>query len=257
MASFAIISMHSYSSDFLPGDNNLFTRTKGSSASVGEVGALPGVPKRRRGASSKPRGKPAEKERFMRRYDRLFAEMQSLHGPRSRMEILEKMKPMMYELSPDIRAWTGDVRIRIYLLMQEIAKDLDNPTYARASLGLLVLILSNGGNSAVEMARPILGEKIQAMHGDARYESERFLPRLLLMLDGLDSQHIEKLAGEAIHTWSDDRFRASGDFLGLEVREKGLRNRVKGILGGEIAKTGNAKDMTALNRAVELYHAAK
>ncbi|MDA4115532.1 MAG: hypothetical protein OK442_03120 [Thaumarchaeota archaeon] len=194
----------------------------------------------------------------MKKYDRAFAEMVSRHGPHSRADTLEGMKPILYELSPDIKAWTGDVRIRVYLLMQEIAKDLDNPASARASLGLLFLILSKGGNSALEMARPVFNEKILKMYQDPSYENERFLPRLMLLLDGYDSKHIEKLTKEAIHAWGDERFRAAGDFLGLEeLEERSLRNRIKGILGGEIAKAGNDKDMTALNRAVELYHAVK
>ena len=273
MATVAIISMYSYSLDFLPGGLNTLLlgggagllaatvvatqKGRNKSEPIGEVGALPGMPEKQRVASRSPKGKTVEKERLMKRYDRAFAEMLSRHGPGSRADTLEKMKPIIYELSPDIKAWTGDVRIRVYLL-QEIAKDLSDPAYAKASLGLLVLILSKGGNSAREMARPIFSEQIMRMYQDPKYENERFLPRLMLMLEGNEPKQIEKLTKEAIHAWGDERFRAAGDFLGLdELDERGLRNRIKGVLGGEIARAGTDGDMTALNRAVELYHAVK
>ena len=115
---------------------------------IGEVGVLPGVHVKRHTKTPVPKPKSLDKERLLKRYDRAFAEMMSRHGAKSRLETLEKIKPLIYELSPDIRAWTGDMRIRVYMLMQEIAKDLNDPTYARASLGILVLVLMKGGNSA-------------------------------------------------------------------------------------------------------------
>ena len=110
----------------------------------------------------------------------------------------------------------------------------------------------------MEMARPMLQEKIQQMYSKSVHENERFLPRLLLMLDDYDPQAVEKLTRDAIHAWGDDKFSAAWQYLGLdELRERGLRNKLKGILGEEIAKAGTARDTTALNRAVELYHQVK
>jgi hypothetical protein len=168
------------------------------------------------------------------------------------------MKPIIYQLSPDIKAWTGDARIRMYLLLQELRKDLDDPSCSRQVLDLLFLILSKGGSSAVEMARPMFRERIQEMYSKSVHENERFLPRLLLMLDNYDAKAVENLTKDAIHVWGDERFSAAWEYLGLEdLRERGLRNRLKGVLGGEIARAGTDGDMTALNRAVELYHAVK
>lgn len=225
---------------------------------IGEVGVLPGVPTKRRSKVPAPKPKSMEKERLLKRYDKAFAEMLSRHGPKSRLEMLEKIKPLIYELSPDIRAWTGDMRIRVYMLMQEIAKDLGDPVYAKASLGILVLVLMKGGNSALEMARPIFSEKIHKMYNDPQYENERFLPRLLLMLDDYNPQRVKQVTKEAIHVWNDGRFRATREYLGFEeLPDRALRNTVKGMLGGEIAQAGVDGDMTALDRAVELYHEVK
>lgn len=222
---------------------------------IGEVGVLPGVAVRRHEKVPTPKPKSLEKERLLKRYDKAFSEMLSRHGSKSRLETLEKMKPLIYELSPDIRAWTGDMRIRVYMLLQEIAKDLSDPTYARASLGILVLILMKGGNSALEMARPIFSEKIHKMYDDPEYENERFLPRLVMMLDDYNPQRVRQLAKEAIHVWNDGRFQATREYLGFEeLPDRALRNSVKGLLGGEIAQAGVDGDMTALDRAVELYH---
>ena len=231
---------------------------RGRSGPVGEVGALPGVPVARQAKATKAPRKSLERERLLQRYDRAFTEMLSRHGTRSRSEALERIKPIVYQLSPEIKSWTGDARIRVYLLMKELAKDLDDPASSKASLELLFLLLSKGGNSAMEMAKPMLQEKIQQMYSKSAHESDRFLPRLLLMLDDYDPQAVEKLTRDAIHAWGDDKFSAAWQYLGLdELRERGLRNRLKGILGEEIAKAGTARDTTALNRAVELYHQVK
>ena len=221
---------------------------------IGVVGVLPGVPaKRAKAPLAKPRS--LEKERLLKRYDGAFAEMLSRQGAKSRLDTLEKIKPLIYELSPDIRAWAGDMRLRVYMLMQEIAKDLDDPAYAKSSLGILVLILMKGGNSALEMARPIFSERIHKMYDDPQYESERFLPRLLLMLDDYNPQRVKQVAKEAIHVWNDGRFQATRSYLGFEeLQDRSLRNSVKGMLGGEIAQAGVDGDRTALDRAVELYH---
>ncbi len=225
---------------------------------VGEVGALPGVPVVRQAKASEAPRKSAESERLLRRYDRAFTEMLGRHGTYSRSEALERIKPIVYQLSPEIKAWTGDARIRVYLLMKELAKCLDDPASSKASLELLFLLLSKGGSSAMEMARPMLQEKIQQMYSKAAHENERFLPRLLLMLDDYDPQAVERLTRDAIHAWGDDKFSAAWPYLGLdELRERGLRNRLKGLLGEEIAKAGTQRDTTALNRAVELYHQVK
>jgi hypothetical protein len=227
---------------------------RGQSKPIGEVGALPGVPAAQRGGSQEPK-RSVEKERLLKRYDRAFAQMLSRNGSESRLETLEKMKPVIYELSPDIKAWTGEMRIRAYLLMKEIAKDIDDPAYAQASLGLLVLILSKGGQSALEIARPLFREKVQKMYLDPRFENERFIPRLHLMLEDYDPKMVETMTKEAIHVWPDSRFSAALDYLGLEeLAQRGIRKNIKAMLGGEIAKAGVAGDRTALDRAVELYH---
>lgn len=271
LASVAVVSMLSYSLDILPppfnsllfgGGAGLLTATALSARGklhkadpLGEVGALPGVPADGETKAKEPARRSAEKEVLLKRYDRAFAEMLSRHGPGSRSETIQKMKPLLYQLSPDIKAWSGDMRLRVYLLMQEIAKDLNDPTYARASLGLLVLILSKGGAPAVEMATPIFREKILEMNKAPAYENERFLPRLLLMLDDYDPAKVESLVKEAIHVWGDEKFRAASGYLGLdELKARGMRSSIRGLIGGEIARAGWEIDRTALNRAVELYH---
>jgi hypothetical protein len=274
LASVAIFSMYSFSLHLLPEPFNglvlaggagllaataLVAQGRGKkSGPVGIVGALPGVPLARPGKSTGPTGAPDEEERLLRRYDRAFTEMLARQSAKSRSYILEQMKPMVYQLSPDIKAWTGDTRIRMHLLLKELAKDLDDPSSARQSLDLLVLILSKGGSSAVEMARPMFREKIQAMYDRSHHQDDRLLPRLLLILDDYDPKAVETLTKDAIYVWGDDRFRAASEFLGLEtLRERGLRSRLKGVLGGEIARAGNDGDVTALCRAMELYQAVR
>jgi len=235
-----------------------FAGGRGKPNMVGEVGELPGVPAKRQGKVPETPKKSEEKERLLRRYDKAFTEMLERNGTRSRSEALERIRPIVYQLSPDIKAWTGDARIRVFLLMKELAKGLDDPASSKVSLDLLFLLLSKGGNSAMEMAKPLLQEKIQQMYSKSTHENERFLPRLLLMLDDYDPEAVERLTRDAIHAWGDDRFSAAWQYLGLdELRERGLRNRLKGILGEEIAKAGTERNITALNRAVELYHQVK
>lgn len=225
-------------------------------AIVGEAGALPRVPARR--LENVPEAESPEKERVLQRYDKSFTEMLERYGERSMSEALERMRPILYQLSPEIKAWTGEARIRVFLLMKELAKGLDDPASSKASLDLLYLVLSNGGSSAMDMAKPMLQEKLRHMYGKSADENERFLPRILLMMDDYDPQAVERITRDAIHAWGDDRFSAAWEYLGLdELRERGLRNRVKGILGEEIARAGTERNATALNRAVELYHAVK
>jgi len=278
--SVAILSMASYTLNVLPNPYNSvvfglgagllaatvarpriklrLARKKRSSAPVGVVGALPGVSADAHGSHRLGNVDSLDKKQLLRRYDRAFGELVSHSGAESRSETLERLKPIICELSPDLKAWSGDARLRVYMLLQEIAKDLDDTSTANASLGLLVLILLKGGKSASEMARPILGEKIRKMYGDPAYAKERFLPRLMLVLDDYDPQLVENLTKDAIHVWGEDQFSAAWEYLGLdELRARGVRGKVKDFLGAEIARAGNERDATTLNRAVELYHSVK
>ncbi|HEV2389907.1 MAG TPA: hypothetical protein VGS04_04200 [Nitrososphaerales archaeon] len=236
-------------------------RKRGKSSLVREAGALPGVPEGASAREANPADVPRksiERDQLLRRYDRAFTEMLARQEAHTRSEALERMKQIMYELSPEIKAWTGDARIRAYVLLKELAKGLDDPASSKASLDLIFLLLSKGGNSAMEMAKPMLKEKIKHMYAKSAHDSERFLPRLLLMLDDYDPEAVERLARDAIHAWGDERFSAAWQYLGLEeLRERGLRNRLRDVLGEEIAKAGTERNITALNRAVELYHAVK
>ncbi len=228
------------------------------SAPIGVTGQLPGVPAGRAKRAANPAAKPDEKERLLRRYDRAFGEMLTAHSARSRSEALERLRPTLYQLSPDLKAWTGDARVRMYLLLQELAKDLANPSSAKPSLDLVFLILSKGGQAAVEMARPMFRERLHEMYGKSVHEGERFLPRLLLMLDDYPPAAGENLTKDAIPGGGDERFRAAWQYLGLEeLKERGLRNKLKGVLGEEIARAGNERNTIKLNRAVELYHAVR
>ena len=268
VASVALLSM--YSMDLLPAPYNsvvfgggagLLTATAVAAKAkhkkpepIGVVGVLPGVQMERSGKSRSATGKPVEKERLLKRFDRAFGELLSRRGLDSRLKTLEKMKPMIYELSPDMRAWTGDVRIRVYLLMQEIAKDIDEPAFANASLGILVLILLKGGNSALEMARPMFQEKIHRMYSEPKHENERYLPRLILMLDDYDKRRVENVTRDAIHSWGNRKFRAASGYLGFEeLTQRGMRGAVRDIIRGEIARAGNDRDGIAAARAIELY----
>ena len=272
LTSVAIISMFSYSLDLLPpplnqlvlgGGAGVLTATAvakrgrhAKSTKVRATASLPGVPSERAGRAPAALTKPVEKQQLLRKYDKAFAEMLARHGAQSRSEALELMKPIIYQLSPDLKAWTGDARLRMYLLLQELSKNLDDPVSAKPSLNILYLVLTQGGQAALEMAKPMFRERIQEMYGKSIHDDERFLPRLMLMLDDYDLTAVETLTKDAIHLWGEDRFRAAWEYLGLdELRERGLRNKLKGVLGEEIAKAGNERDRTALNRAVELYHA--
>jgi hypothetical protein len=269
LASLGIVSMGSLMFDVIPAPFNTLVFGGGTgllaasvavtqrkrSEPVGDVGVLPGVPAKNNAKAPASPKKAIDKQRLLKKYDKAFAQMLSRHGTIPRSETVERMKPILYELSPDIKAWSGDTRIRMYLLMQELAKDLNDPATARASLGLLHMILTRGGSSALETARPIFREKILSMYQDPKYEDERFLPRLMLMMDDYDPNRVESLTRDAIHVWGEERFKAASGFLGFEeLQERGLRSRMKGLLGGEIARAGTEFDRTALNRAVELYH---
>lgn len=165
------------------------------------------------------------------------------------------LKPILFELSSDIRLWTGAARERMEMLMKEISKELDDPSTAKTNLALLHLIVSMGGRGALEMARPIFHEKIQAMYLDQKYDDGHFLPLLLLMFEDYSPERVERLARDAVRQWGDERFRNSGGFLILEeLKARGLRTRIKGFLGAEIARAGTDFNRTALNRAIELYH---
>ncbi len=271
LGSAAILTMSSYLLDVFPAPYNsvvfgggagvltataLVTRRRHKKAApIGAADALPGMPAEPYVKPTQANGKDLEKAKLLRRYDRAFAELMSRHGAASKSVGLERLKPLLYELSPELKAWTGDARLRVYLLMQEILRDLDEPAHAKAGLELLVLILSKGGSSALEMARPMFREKVLEMYGKPTYKEERFLPRLLLLLDDYDPQRLEKLTIDAIHVWGDEQFAAAGEYLGFEeLKERGLRCKLKAFLGSEIARAGNERDRTALDRAVELYH---
>jgi hypothetical protein len=272
LSSVGVISMYSYMLDFIPapysslvlgGGAGLLTATAVGTmvkrrTAIGTVGELPGMPVK----AAKPRKKPSnanvkdlDKERLLRKYDKAFTELMERQGSASRSEVLERMKPIIYELSSELKAWTGDARLRAYLMMKAIAEDLDDPALVKASLGLLLLFLSKGGSSALEMARPMFRDKIKEMYDKNANESQRFLPRLLLMLDDYDIKGVESLTKDAIHIWGEEQFRAASEYLGFdELKERGLRGEMKTFLRNEIERAGNDMDKIALERAVELYH---
>jgi len=261
--------MYSYMLDFIPapygslvlgGGAGVLTATAVGAlvkrrAAIGVVGQLPGIPVKSHRKAPSANGKDQEKERLLRKYDKAFTELMERQGSASRSEKLERMKPILYELSSELKAWTGDARLRAYLLMKAIAEDIDDPTLAKASLGLLVLFLSKGGSSALEMARPMFRDKIKEMYEKGTNESQRFLPRLLLMLDDYDLKGVESLTKDAIHIWGEEQFHAASEYLGFdELKVRGLRGEMKTFLRSEIERAGNDMDRIALERAVELYH---
>ncbi len=156
-----------------------------------------------------------------------------------------------------LQAWTGDVRLRVHLLTREMLHDVENEASARASMGLLLLILSKGGRSALEMIRPIVQEKVVSMYAKPDYQSERFLPRLMLMLDDFS---LEPRGGghEERHTLLERRAVQRGKrVLGVRrAKKRGLRSWMRGMLANEIARAGVERDRSALKRAVDLYNAA-
>jgi hypothetical protein len=272
LSSLGVISMYASTLDFIPapysslvvgGGAGLLTVTAVGTmvkrkGAIGVVGALPGMPVKSHKSpkkSSAPRTKDLDKERLLRKYDKAFTELMERQGSAARSEMLERMKPIIYELSSELKAWSGDARLRAYLLMKAIVDDLDDPKLVQASLGLLLLFLSKGGNSALEMARPMFRDKIKAMYDKNAKESQRFLPRLLLMLDNYDEKAVESLTKDAIHLWGEEQFKAAREYLGFEeLKERGLRSKMKSFLRAEIERAGNEMDRIALERAVELYH---
>ena len=222
---------------------------------VGVVGELPGVPGKSQKRSTQGGEKALERAKLLRKYDRALLRLSTSQASSERSEILQRMKPILYELSPELRSWSGDARLRVHLLLQQIMRGIDDPSCAKASMGLLVLILSQGGRSALDMVRPMVRDRIVKMYDEPGYQSERFLPRVMLMLDDYNLELVEGVTKDAIHVWSEDRFKAAGGYLGFEeLRSRGLRDRMKGLLGAEIATAGLKRDKEALNRAIDLYH---
>lgn len=230
----------------------------GKRPKLGLPGQLPGLPKGKRVRYNPSRLNAVEKQRRLHSYDRAMSELVSGRGHRSRAEILAEMRVMLYELFPDLKLWTGDTRLRGYMLMREIRRGMDDPACQKTCLELLLMVLSRGGSSAVEAARPMFGDKIAEMYRKPEHNTERFVPRLMLLLNNYDPRQVENIAKEAIHGWDDGRFANSGEFLGLEaLRGSPSRQGLKEILGAEIASAGVEGDYSALDRAVELYHELK
>ena len=269
LASIAVVSMYSvdlvpapYNSVLFGGGAGLLAATAMAakikhkkSQPIGAVGVLPRVPSEHRGRSPNATGKPLERARILRNFDRAFAELASCYAPASRAAILERLKPIIYELTPEIRSWSGDVRLRVYLLMQEMAPDLSDPRLAKASLGLLVQILSKGGESALEMARPMFQQKIVEMYGRPEYDDEPFLPRVMLMLEDYEQHRVENVMRDAIHVWRNGQFRAASEYLGFdELALKGMKGKFRSFIRGEIVNAGNERNAVAAARAIELYH---
>lgn len=185
---------------------------------------------------------------------RAFDHMLSRLGRGSKLDSFERMKHVIYELSPDRQEWDERTEEQVYLLMQEISADLDGSASARRSLGFLSTLLSKGGRPAAEMARPIFYDKVRAMYSKPKYRNEPYLPRILLILSGYDAHQLENVTKEAIHAWEEEQFRAARGFLSpSELQRNGLRNAIKDLLGDEIAQAGNTLDREALTRALELY----
>lgn len=121
-----------------------FATKDGRPGAAEQAGELPGVPPNGQRRTPETPKNSLERERLLRSYDSAFTEMLERQGTRARSEALERIRPILYELSPEIKAWTGEARIRVFMLMKELAKSLDDPTSSKASLDLLFLLLSKG-----------------------------------------------------------------------------------------------------------------
>lgn len=176
----------------------------------------------------------------------------------SRLEPCDVINEVIYDLSAEQDGWTAETQRRVDLLLHAISTDLDTPATARGGLSLLFVVLSRGGERAVTMARPLFLEKIQAMCHDPRHKNERFLHRVLLLLEDYSPGRVDIVTREAIHLWGEEHFHSAGGFLGRrEVHQRGLTMSVKGILGREIEDAGNRSDWEALKRVLDLYHGVK
>lgn len=176
----------------------------------------------------------------------------------SRSEPSDVVNDVIYDLSSDPSTWTHETEERVNLMLMAISAELGETASARSSLSLLFVVLSRGGEKAVEMARPLFLERIQAMAHDPRHKNERFLHRILLMLEDYSPGRVNSVTREAIHLWGEEHFRSAGGFLGRrELHQRGLTPSVKGILGREIEEAGNRSDWEALRRALDLYHEVK
>ncbi len=245
LASIAVVSMSSmdlvpapYNSVLFGGGAGLLAATAMAlkvkhkkSQPIGAVGVLPGVPAEHRGRSPQRNRKAPGEGADPKKVRQGLAELVSCYAPASRAAILERLKPIIYELTPEIRSWSGDVRLRVYLLMQEMAPDLSDPRLAKASLGLLVQILSKGGESALEMARPMFQQKIVEMYGRPEYDDEPFLPRVMLMLEDYEQHRVENVMRDAIHVWRNGQFRAASEYLGFdELALKGMKGKFRSFI---------------------------
>jgi len=219
--------------------------------SIADPKALPKVPGR-----SKVRllSRSSDKDGLLRRYDLAFADLKDQREALGRASAFERLKPIVFELGPELQAWRGEARLRVYLLLKEIAKDFDDPDVSKASTGLLVFVLSKGGPSAVDLARPLFYEKVSSMYADPSCRQIRFVPRLLLLLDNFEKERVETMTIDAIHFWEDQRFEASAEYLGFEsLRGSEVQTGLKELLGKEISKAELANNESALARASELY----
>jgi len=235
---------------------SILERSRRRSNAWGDAG-LPTVPKGGKG----PRGasmRTIDDARLLKKFDKLFAKFKSHEDSSAKAAALEELKPVVFALSSEIRAWRGDTRLRMFMLMSEIASNFDDKALVSPMVALLVSILSKGGESSLEVAKPMFRERVSAMYANPDFKNERFLPRLMLILDCFEEAIVERMAREAIHQWDEERFKASGEFLGFEeLGPMAERDKLKAMLGQEISRAGLDQDNRALDRAVELYHTVR
>ncbi len=146
----------------------------------------------------------------VRNFDAVFPAVEGSLNPDNKAQAMRRIGPALYELTQHLPKWSGEARLRVFYLIKNLAPDTIRPRDATTYVGLFILMLRNGGEESVEMVKPFFLDKILAMSGDERYAKTKFLAASLLFLNQFEHEYSKKLADEAIHLWSDERFQTLG-----------------------------------------------
>ena len=165
------------------------------SGPIGSVGVLPGVSRadELRGVS-----KSAEKRSYLSSLGRAIDVLQSSDDPEARLNAIYEARFALYRLSPELRRWSGEVRLRVFVLLKAVARDLDNLRDAPACLDVITLVLHTGGESAGEMVKSVLGDKVEQAARSGMFNLEPSMSKLLLTLHEYSYDMAQKSRADSI-----------------------------------------------------------
>jgi hypothetical protein len=191
----------------------------------------------------------AEHEKILDNFDAMLSTVEKLDDPVVNQKVTRQFGNFVGKLTSHYPVWDAEGRLRTYVLLKKISDSL-NTQNADAYLGIAYRTLLERGAEATELSRLTLNGKVGKVYADPESEKARHLAGTLLLMNREDEEFAKGLVEDAIHLWSDERFRRLlPDFKAVRMMSEPTRRDIEDMIEREIPKARRARNTVAVQRA--------